>query len=212
MQFNVRGEDSHTTVIGGVFSFLGSILVLLLSVIVLFGFANGPEYNQTLLTNYFNFGKDTSETYTISLQESMPRIKLIDRHPAESAVQNISSYVMPYYIKSKVVNETTREFETTFFPAIDCKEVPLVREDPELAVFFKDNPLEPLPFWCPSVPSFEVENDPWLTQKGSQFSLVLHYCDVAAEALGLDGSGCETDHTKIGSYMNSMEVANRITS
>jgi len=60
-----------------------------------------------------------------------------------------------------VANETTREFETTFFPAIDCAEIPLIREDPELAVFFKYNPLEPLPTWCPSAPSFELENDPW---------------------------------------------------
>jgi len=42
--------------------------------------------------------------------------------------------------------------------------------------------------------------------------MVLHYCDVAAEALGLDGSGCETDHAKIDSYMNSVELAHRITS
>ena len=30
--------------------------------------------------------------------ESMPILKLIDRNPAESAVQNITTYVMPYYV------------------------------------------------------------------------------------------------------------------
>jgi len=32
------------------------------------------------------------------MQETMPSMKLIDRNPAESAVQNISTYVMPYYV------------------------------------------------------------------------------------------------------------------
>jgi len=42
--------------------------------------------------------------------------------------------------------------------------------------------------------------------------MVLHYCDTAAEALGLDGSGCETDHSKVDSYMNSVDLGSRIVS
>jgi len=42
--------------------------------------------------------------------------------------------------------------------------------------------------------------------------MVLHYCDVAAEFLGLDGSGCETDHEKIDSYLNNLEVTHRVSS
>jgi len=42
VQFNMRGEDSHKTVIGGVFSFLGSMFILLLTVTVLLGFASEP--------------------------------------------------------------------------------------------------------------------------------------------------------------------------
>jgi len=65
---------------------------------VLFGFASEPQYNQSLLVNYLNFASEARETYTVTIQESMPSLKLIDRHPAESAVQNISAYVLPYFV------------------------------------------------------------------------------------------------------------------
>jgi len=42
--------------------------------------------------------------------------------------------------------------------------------------------------------------------------MVLNYCDVAAAALGLDGSDCETDHEKVSDYMAGIDVLRRIKS
>jgi len=179
------------------------------------GFITEPQYNQSLLVNYLNFAADDpGASYTVTLQESMPSMKLVDRHPAESAVQNISTYVMPYFISLTVANETTREFANTFSPAVECSQIPFIRDDPEQALFYRSNPAEPLPWWCPSVDSFEIENDPWQTQKGSQFNMVLHYCDTAAEALGIDpdDSGCETDHEIVDAYMNKVDLGTRVSS
>jgi len=40
--------------------------------------------------------------------------------------------------------------------------------------------------------------------------MMVEYCDVVAEKLGLDASGCETDHTIVDAYMNHIEFVSRV--
>jgi len=40
--------------------------------------------------------------------------------------------------------------------------------------------------------------------------MVLDYCEKAAEALGIDGSGCETDHAIVDTYLVNVSLGSRI--
>jgi len=40
--------------------------------------------------------------------------------------------------------------------------------------------------------------------------MVVHYCDVVAEKLGLDASGCETDHTIVDAHLSHLDFVSKV--
>jgi len=141
----------------------------------------------------------------------MPSIKLVDHHREEEQV-DLSKYLSVYYIENEVVNEKTGEIASTYHEAVECLSIPFIRDHEILKTFYADSPLEPLPFYCTDLDSFDIENDPWVTYKGKGFTMVVQYCDVAAVALQKDGSHCETDHAVIDAYLMNVDINPRITS
>jgi len=100
----------------------------------------------------------------------------------------------------------------TYYPAVDCAQVPFIKNDENLEPFYRDIPTEPGTTWCPGEHSFEIDNDPWLTSKGKNYLLGVNYCDVAAKSLGLDDSGCEKDHAIVDAYLENVTFVHRILS
>jgi hypothetical protein len=45
-----------------------------------------------------------------------------------------------------------------------------------------------------------------LSDKGANFNLAVNFCDVAAQALDLDDSGCEKDRDVIWKYLEKVRI------
>ena len=138
VSFNFNGKDEHTTVFGGLCSCMVHIFSLGLTVAVFAGFFFDPDVHhdvhQSIILNYLNMSVE-SERYSISTWQSMPTVKLIDRHAVEDQV-DLSTYVNIYYLVNEVVNEETRELTHVFHEAVECLEIPFIRDNETLNLFY----------------------------------------------------------------------------